>query len=54
LDIAAVLRASVNTKSALEDEEKVREASYGYRQRRGHEEDHDDPEDESREGLAKR
>jgi hypothetical protein len=40
--------------ASLEDEEKVREASYGYRQRRGHEEDHDDPEDESREGLAKR
>ena len=40
--------------ASLEEEEKVREASYGNRQRRRHEEDHDDPEDESREGLAKR
>jgi len=40
--------------ASLEEEEKVREASYGNRQRRRHGEDHDDPEDESREGLAKR
>jgi hypothetical protein len=38
--------------ASLEDEETVREASYGYRQRRRH--DDDDPEDESRNGLAKR
>jgi hypothetical protein len=38
--------------ASLEDEETVREASYGYRQRRRH--DHDDPEDEPRNGLAKR
>jgi hypothetical protein len=33
--------------ASLEDEERVREASYGYRQRRRHEDDDDDPEDES-------
>jgi hypothetical protein len=33
--------------ASLEDEERVREASYGYRQRRRHEGDDDDPEDES-------
>ena len=33
--------------ASLEDEERVREASYGYRQRRRHEDDNDDPEDES-------
>jgi hypothetical protein len=38
--------------ASLEDEETVREASYGYRQRRRH--DGDDPEDEPRNGLAKR
>ena len=38
--------------ASLEDEETVREASYGYRQRRRH--DDDDPEDEPRNGLAKR
>ena len=40
--------------ASLEDEETVREASYGYRQRRRHEADKDDPEDESRDNLAKR
>lgn len=39
--------------ASLEHEETVRAASYGYRQRRRHE-DHEDPEEESREGLAKR
>ena len=33
--------------ASLEDEERVRAASYGYRQRRRHEDDDDDPEDES-------
>jgi hypothetical protein len=33
--------------ASLEDEETVREASYGYRQRRRHEDDNDDGEDES-------
>jgi hypothetical protein len=38
--------------SSLEDEDTVREAAYGYRQRRrseanDHEDDDDDPEDES-------
>ena len=39
--------------ASLEHEETVRAASYGYRQRRRHE-DHEDSEEESREGLAKR
>jgi len=40
--------------ASLEDEERVREASYGYRQRRRHEDDDEDSEDASRDGPVKR
>ena len=41
--------------ASLEDEETVREASsYGYRQRRRHEDDNDDAEDEYQDGPAER
>jgi hypothetical protein len=39
--------------ASLEDEETVRAASYGYRQRRRHEND-ENPEEKSRDGLAER
>ncbi|HKH76408.1 MAG TPA: hypothetical protein VKA51_05560 [Rubrobacteraceae bacterium] len=40
--------------ASLEDEETVREASYGYRQRRRHEDDNNYAEDRSKDGPAER
>jgi hypothetical protein len=40
--------------ASLEHEETVREASYGYRQRRRHEDDNNDAEDRSQDGSAER
>jgi hypothetical protein len=40
--------------ASLEDEERVRAASYGHRQRRRHEDDNNDAEDGSQDSRAER